>query len=260
MLAHFKELYRYRDLLWSLTLRDIKVRYRQTLLGVAWAVLQPVAFMAIFTLVFAKFGKVSSDGAPYPVFSYAGFLPWTFFASALTLSVTSIANHMSLVKKMYFPREVFPLSIALACFVDFLIASTLFVGLAFLYHVPVTWRWIWLAWPVAIEFMLIVGIAMLVSSANVFFRDIKYLVPVGIQLGMFACPVIYSVSAIPARLRGWYLLNPMAVVIDSFRQVVFQQRFSQIGYLWMGTAIAAVCLAVSYLFFKNIEERFADAI
>ena len=260
MWTDLKELYRFRDLLMSLAIRDIKVRYRQTLLGVAWALLQPLAFMAIFTLVFAKFGKVSSDGTPYPVFSYAGLLPWIFFATALTLSGTSIMNHMSMVKKMYFPREVFPLSITLACFVDFLVAAALFVGLAFLFHVPVTWHWVWLLWPIAIEVMLIIGLGLLTSATNVFFRDIKYIVPVAIQLGMFVCPVIYSVTAIPEHLRPWYLLNPMAVVIDSFRHVTLHNHFPDMGHLWLGTGIAAVGLVLSYIFFKHIEGQFADVI
>ena len=260
MWAHFQELYQYRDLLLSLALRDIKVRYRQTWLGIAWAVLQPLAFMLIFTLVFSKFGKVSSDGIPYPVFSYLGLLPWTFFATALSLSVSSIGNHISLVKKMYFPREVFPLSITLACLVDFLVAFALFVGLALLFHIPITWHWLWLLWPVAIEVMLIVGLGLLTSAANVFFRDIKYIVPVAIQLGMFASPVIYSVSAIPAHLRPWYLLNPMAVVIDGFRQVTLHNHLAGTGHLWLGTGIAAAGLVLSYIFFKQVEGDFADAI
>ena len=260
MWSHLKELYRYRDLLLSLALRDIKVRYRQTALGIAWAVLQPLAFMLIFTLVFEKFGKISSDGAPYPVFSYAGLLPWTFFATELSLAVSSIANHMSLVKKMYFPREVFPLAIILAAVVDFLISGALFVGLAVLFHVPVSWHWLWLAWPIAVELMALAGLALFLSAANVFFRDVKYIVPVTVQLGMFACPIIYSVSAIPARWRSLYLLNPMAVVIDSFRQVVFQQQLAGTLHLWIATAVSAALLVGAFTLFKRMEARFADAI
>ena len=226
----------------------------------AWAVLQPLSFMLIFTVIFSKFGRVGSDGAPYPVFSYAGLLPATFFATPLTLSGTSILNHISMVKKMYFPREVFPLSITLACFVDFGVASALFFGLALFFHVRVTWHWVWLLWPISIEVMLIVALGLFVSAANVFFRDIKYIVPVAIQLGLFASPVIYSVSAIPERFRPWYLLNPMAVVIDGFRQITLFNRFPDVGHLWLGTCIAAAGLVLSYAFFKRMEERFADAI
>ena len=260
MWAALKELYRYRDLLLGLAIRDVKVRYRQTLLGVLWAVLQPLAFMAIFTLIFARFGKISSDGAPYPVFSYAGLLPWTFFATTLTLSVGSIGNHISMVKKIYFPREVFPLSVTLACLVDFGIAFALFIGLALLFHVPVSGNWVWLLWPLAIEIMWIVGLGLLTSAANVFFRDIKYIVPVAIQLGIFASPVIYSVTAIPAHLQPWYFLNPMAVVIDGFRQVVLHGALPVTHHLWIGTAIAGACLVASYAFFKRVEVKFADLI
>src|SRR3989338_7239634 len=150
MLSHLRELYRYRDLLVSLVQRDIKVRYRQTVLGVAWAILQPLAFMLIFTLIFAKFGKVSSDGTPYPLFSYTGLVPWTFFATTLSLAVNSIGANMSLVKKIFFPREVFPLGVILGCFVDFLIAFTLVAGLLLLYRVPVSPTLMWLPWLVAL--------------------------------------------------------------------------------------------------------------
>ena len=260
MLAHFKELYRYRDLLWSLASRDIKVRYRQTWLGVAWAVLQPLSFMLIFTLVFAKFGKVPSDGVPYPVFSYLGLLPWTFFATALSLSVSSIGNHMSLVKKMYFPREVFPLSITLACLVDLAISSLLLIGLALFFKVSISWFWLWLLWPLAIEIMLIVALGLLLSAGNVFFRDVKYIVPVATQLGLFACPIIYSVSVIPAHLRQWYLLNPMAVVIYSFRQIALHHQLPEFPYLIIGTFLTAAGMLIAYSIFKNAEGAFADAI
>ena len=257
---HLQELYRYRDLLWSLTLRDIKVRYRQTWLGVAWAVVQPLSFMLIFTLVFAKFGKVGSDGVPYPIFSYLGLLPWTLFATALSLSVASIGNHMSLVKKMYFPREVFPLSITLACLADFCIASTLFLGMAVLFHVRISPFWLWLIWPLAIEVLMIAALGLLLSSANVFYRDVKYIVPVATQLGLFACPIIYSVNAIPEPLRGLYMLNPMAVVIHSFRQIALHHQLPPLSTLSIGSGIAAVAVIFAYAVFKRAEGNFADAI
>ncbi len=260
MVEHLKELYKFRDLLLSLAIRDIKVRYRQTWLGIAWAVLQPLAFMLTFTLVFAKFGKISSDGIPYPVFSYSGLLPWTFFTTAVSMSVASIANHMSLIKKMYFPREVFPLSITLACLVDFLISSMLFVGLALIFKIHISWHWFLLIWPIAIEIMMVVSLGLLLSCANVFFRDVKYIVPVATQLGIFACPIIYSVTAIPENIRPWYMLNPMAVVIDAFRQISLHNQLPSPAYLAAGTVIAGIAVLVSYSVFKRAEGRFADVI
>ena len=260
MWSHFKELYRYRDLLLSLASRDIKVRYRQTWLGIAWAVLQPLSFMLIFTVIFAKFGKVSSDGIPYPVFSYLGLLPWTFFATALSLSVSSIGNHMSLVKKMYFPREVFPLSVTLACLVDFFISSILFLGLAIAFKIQISWFWLWLLWPLAIEIMMILALGLTLSAANVFFRDVKYIVPVATQLGLFACPIIYSVTAIPEHLRNWYMLNPMAVVIYAFRQIALHHQLPSVTQLAAGTVIAGAGMVIAYSVFKRAEGAFADAI
>jgi lipopolysaccharide transport system permease protein len=260
MLSHLRELYRYRDLLVSLALRDIKVRYRQTLLGVAWAVLQPLAFMLIFTLVFAKFGKISSDGTPYPLFSYVALVPWTFFSTALSLAVNSIASNMGLVKKIYFPREVFPLGVIVACAVDFLIAAALLGGLMAIYRMPANPQWIWLPWLVAIELGFLVTLALVTSALNVFYRDIKYIVPLAIQLGMFATPIIYSMSMVPERLRHWFLLNPMAVVVDGVRRVLLHGQPPELSSLWVSTALVALGGLLAYGYFKRVEVKFADLI
>jgi len=260
MFAHLKELYWYRDLLISLALRDIKVRYRQTLLGVAWAVLQPLAFMLIFTLVFAKFGQVRSDGTPYPLFSYTGLVPWTLFSTGLTLAVNSVAANMNLVKKIYFPREVFPIGVIIGCLTDFLIASTLIAGLMLWYKVPASLQLLWLPWLLAIEVLFVIAISLMVSAMNVFYRDVKYIVPLVVQLGMFATPVIYPISAVPAHLRSWYLLNPMAVVIDGMRSVVLHAQAPGIGELCQATAIVLVLSIGAYLYFKRVEVKFADLI
>ena len=185
MVTHLKELYRYRDLLFSLALRDIKVRYHQTILGIGWAIIQPLAFMLIFTLVFSKYGKLGSDGSPYPIFSYTALVPWTFFTTALRLSSSSVVSNMGLVKKIYFPREVFPIGVILGCFVDFLIASTLLAGLMLIYHIPATPQLLWLPWLIGIEVALLISIGLFASALNVFYRDVKYIVPLVVQLGMF---------------------------------------------------------------------------
>ena len=260
MVGHLRELYHYRDLLLSLALRDIKVRYRQTLLGVAWAVLQPLAFMLILTVVFGKFGKVSTDGTPYPLFSYTGLVPWTFFSTALGLAVNSVAANMSLVKKIYFPREVFPMGAIIGCFVDFLVASSLVAGLMVLYHFPASLQLVWLPWLIALEVGFLLSVALICSAMNVFYRDIKYIVPLGLQLGMFVTPVIYAPSMVPAHLRTWYMLNPMAVVIDSVRRVVLHGQPPDVGALWLATAVVAGLVAVAYAYFKRVEVKFADLI
>jgi len=260
MLSQLKELYRYRDLLLSLAIRDIKVRYRQTLLGFAWAVAQPLAYMLIFTLVFSKFGQVSSDGTPYPLFSYTGLVPWTFFATALGLAVNSIAANMSLVKKIYFPREVFPIGAILGCFVDFLVASLLVVGLMVFYHVPVNSQLIWLPWLIALEIGFLIAASLLVSALNVFYRDIKYIVPLCVQLGLFVTPVIYSSSKVPAHWRDLYMLNPMAVVIDGVRRVILHGQPPEWQSLVTSTLFVGVLGVAAYLFFKRVEVKFADSI
>ena len=260
MVADLKELYRYRDLLFSLAVRDIKVRYRQTLLGVAWAVLQPLAFMLTFTLIFAKFGKVSADGAPYPLFSYTALVAWTFFATGLTLSVNSIASNIKLVQKVYFPREVLPLGVIMGCAVDFLIACTLVVWLMIRYGVPASPHLLWLPWLIGLEIALLVSISLVSSALNVFFRDVKYIVPLAVQLWMFATPVIYSSTMIPSHLRRWYMLNPMAVIIDNLRRiVVFREPPEFLGLVWATAGIAVLTL-FAYAFFKRVEPKFADLI
>ena len=260
MLTHLKELYRYRDLLFTLAARDIKVRYRQTFLGVAWALMQPLAYMLIFTVVFSRFGRVSSDGMPYPLFSYTGLVPWTFFATALGLAVNSIAANMSLVKKIYFPREVFPMGAILGCFMDFLIASMLVAALMVIYHVPVSWHFVWLPWLIGLELAFLLGMGLLAGALNVFYRDVKYIVPLCVQLGLFVTPVIYSTSEVPASLRAWYLLNPMAVVIDGMRRVILHGQPPQLGALMTSTVLVGLFVLLSYAYFKRVEVKFADLI
>lgn len=260
MLSHLRELYRYRDLLFSLAARDIKVRYRQTVLGVAWAILQPLAFMLIFTLVFGKFTNVKSDGIPYPLFSYTGLVPWTLFATGLSLAVGSIAANMSLIKKLYFPREVFPIGVIIGCLVDFLIAFSLVLGLMWLYRTPIPRTIAWLPWLIALELGFLGSLCLVTSALNVFYRDIKFLVPLAVQLGMFVTPVIYASSMIPAHLRVWYMLNPMAVVVDGFRRVLLSGQPPELTTLCLSTALVTGLWVVSYGYFKRAEVRFADLV
>ncbi len=260
MLTWLGELYRFRDLLISLVVRDIKVRYRQTLLGVLWAVVQPLAFMLIFTLVFNRFGHMSSDGTPYPLFSYTGLVPWTFFSTGLSLAVNSVAANMSMVKKIYFPREVFPIGAVLGCLVDFVIAAGLVVGMMVYYHISVGVESLWLIWLVALEVVFLVSISLVVSAMNVFYRDIKYIVPLAVQLGMFVTPVIYSASTVPAHLRRWYMLNPMAVIIDGIRRVVLHRQAPELDPLLVATGLVLVFGYLAYWYFKRVEVKFADLI
>lgn len=260
VVTHLRRLFEYRDLLLMLAVRDLKVRYRQTLLGLAWAVLQPVAFMLIFTLIFAKFGRVSSDGTPYPLFSYAGLVPWTLFSTGLTLAVNSIAANMTLVKKIYFPREVFPIGVVIGCLVDFAVAATLVAVLMVIYRVPARAQLLWVPWLLGIEIVFLIGIGLIASAMNVFYRDVKYIVPLLVQLGMFVTPVIYSASMVPEPWRPWYMLNPMAVVVDGVRGAVLHGRAPDLTHLLVAT-VTVGCLAIlAYAYFKRVEVKFADLI
>ena len=260
MISHLRELFTYRDLLWSLAVRDIKVRYRQTLLGVAWAILQPLAFMFVFTLVFAKFGKVSADGSPYALFSYTALVPWTFFTTGVTLAANSVAANINMVKKIYFPREVFPLGVVIGCFVDFLIAAALVAVLMIIYRVPVNVQFLWLPVLIAVEVAFLAAIALMVSALNVFYRDIKYLVPLAVQLGLFVTPVIYSASKVPAFLKPWYMLNPLAVVVDGMRRIVLHNQAPDLDALLRATGLVVVLSIAAYQYFKRVEVKFADLI
>jgi len=261
MLEHLKQLRRYRDLLITFTLRDIQVRYTQTFLGVAWAIAQPLAFMVILTLVKATvFQEESSEGAPHTIFLYAAMVPWLFFQNSLTFASNSIAGNMNLVKKIYFPREIFPASAILACVLDFLIASMIFLGMMLFYRIPLTVHLVWVPVLFGIELLFVIGIGMFVAASNVFYRDVKYLVPLAIQLLFFASPVFYSVERVPEAFRSWYLLNPMAVVIDGFRKAIVHGVRPEAAPVLMSFAVAGVCCALAYKYFKHFEARFADFI
>ena len=236
---YLRGLLQYRDLLATFTWRDIQIRYKQTFLGIAWAVAQPLAFMVILTaLKTVIFRETDSEGVPHPIFLYCAMVPWVF----------------------YFPREIFPLSAMLACIVDFLIASAIFLGMLAFYRMPVTLQLLWVVPLFGVEVLFVLALGFFVSASNVFYRDVKYIVPLVVQLLFFASPIFYSVSRVPEALRGWYMLNPMAVVIDGFRQAILHGRGPDVGQLLATGGIAAVAFIVAYVYFKRCESRFADLI
>jgi len=243
-------LFRYRGLLYSLTRREIQVRYTQSVLGIAWAVLQPLALMLIFALIFSTLLKVPSDGIPYPIFAYSGLLPWTFFSGSLNRAIPSLEDNAPLIKKIYFPRELFPISSVLATFVDFLIAAVVFIGMMLYFHIPV----------ILIQIVFTVAICFFASAINVYYRDVKYALPLLIQVWMFASPVIYSISVVPERLRTFYFLNPMAGIIDSYRNVLVKGIPPDFHYLGIAAAGSIILFILCYLYFKRIEMTFADVV
>ena len=254
------ELYRYRHLLIGWTLREIKVRYKQSLLGAAWAVLQPLSIMLVFSLVFGYLLQVPADGVPYPVFSYAALVPWTFLATSITFAVPSLVNNMNLVTKVYLPRQIFPIASVAASFVDFLIASMVFAGMMLAFGVAFTPALLALPLIVGIEIVLILGVVLLASAVNVFYRDIRFVVPLGMQLWMYLTPIIYPVSQVPPAAEPYFMLNPMAGLVEAYRAVTLHGRWPEWSTLGTAGLVSVAIFVAGYTYFRRTEWQFADII
>jgi len=233
MISDLRTLVAYRELLWTWALRDIKVRYTQTVMGVAWAILQPFSMMVIFTVVFSLFMKVPTDGIPYPIFSYSALLPWSFFASSISFGVPSVVNNSNLVTKIYFPREVFPIAAVMASFADFLVAAVIFMGMMVFYRVAPSWALLTVPLTLIIQILLTLGVVLLASALNVFYRDVRFVIPLVTQLWMYATPIIYPVSIVPEWLRPAYSLNLMVGIIDAYRKTILAGQWPDFNYLSM---------------------------
>lgn len=259
--GHVRELWRHRELLWLLTLREIKVRYKQTALGVAWAVLQPLSLMVVFTVFFSWFARIESDGIPYPLFSYAALLPWTFFSTSLSFAIPSLIANSHIITKIYFPREVIPLSAVSAALLDFLIAAAAFVLLLITYRVPPSWNLLYVVPIVAIQVLFTVGVSLLLSAFTVLYRDVRHTLPLVIQIWMFVTPILYPASVVPEHWRVWYFsLNPMAAIIDGYRRAILQRQPPQLGYLLLAAAVSCLLVWAGYKYFKHLEREFADIV
>jgi homopolymeric O-antigen transport system permease protein len=260
LLENLSSLLQHGDLLFTWTVREIKVRYKQSYLGISWAILQPLSATIILTLVFSRFLDVPTDGLPHVLFYYAAMLPWTLLASSLSFGVTSLVNNMHLVKTIAFPREILPLATILVSLVDFFVASLIFFLLAAAYHVPIGTAWLWVPLILLIQLVLTAGIVLYTSALTVFYRDLRFVVPLGLQLWMYLSPVIYPVSLVPAGLRFWYMLNPMAGVIDSFRRVTLLGQPPDAFALSVAAVVSSLLLFGAYRSFKRVEPDFADLI
>ena len=254
-----QELWSYRELLWVLVGRDLKVRYKQTVLGVAWAVLQPLATMLLFTLVFGRLAKMPSDGFPYPVFVYAGLLPWTFFANALTASGNSLVGQQHLISKIYFPRLIIPLASVGAGLLDFAISFAIMVAL--LLYFGLGWTVNLLAVPLLIIAVVFValGVGTLLSALTVTYRDLRYVLPFLVQFWMFATPIVYPASLFPPEWRWALFVNPMAGLIEGFRSAFLGRPFDG-GGLAISAVSAIAIFLVGVFYFAKMERRFADII
>ncbi|MCS6881934.1 MAG: ABC transporter permease [Oscillochloridaceae bacterium] len=260
MLNHLRELASARELLYIWTLRDFKVRYSQSLLGAAWAILQPLSLMIVFSLIFALFIHVPTDGVPYPAFAYSALLVWTFFANSLTMAMPSLINNINLVSKIYFPREILPIAANLVSMVDFAIAAVIFAPLMIVYKIAVGWTIIFLPLLLTIQVLFTVGISLAAAAINVFYRDVRFIIPLALQIWMYLSPVIYPTSLVPERLQFFYFLNPMATLIESYRRIIFFNQPPDWFYLSITIAITTVVVLISYWYFKRVECLFADLI
>jgi len=255
-----RELWSHRELLWVLTLREIQIRYKQSILGIAWAVLQPLALMLMFTLIFSVLIKVPSEGIPYPVFSYSALMFWTFFSGSLLRAIPSLEANSALIKKIYFPREFFPISSVLSCVFDLAIAALIFLGIMLYFHVPFTVNILYVIPLVIIQTIFTLGVCFFASALNVYYRDVKHALSLIIQLWMYVTPIIYPMTLVPERFKAYYLLNPMTGIIESYRNILVKGIEPQFFYLWVAAVGAIVLFVIGYLYFKRIEMTFADVV
>ena len=255
-----REVWRYRELLYFFVWRDVKVRYKQTVLGVAWAVIQPLFAMIIFAFFFGRVAKLPSDGIPYPLFCYAGLLPWTFFSNALANGSQSLLGSSNLVTKVYFPRILVPAAAVATGLVDFVFALLMLAPLMWWKRTaPAPAAFVMVPLLIGITFLLAFGLSVWLSALIVRYRDVRHIVPFLIQIWMFATPIIYPLSFIPAKWRWAVSLNPMAPVVEAFRGSMFGRPVDATGLLY--AAIVAVVLIVSgSLYFRRLERLFADVM
>jgi lipopolysaccharide transport system permease protein len=253
------DLWRYRELLYFLTWRDIKIRYKQTVLGAAWAIIQPLATMVVFTVIFGRLVKIPSEDIPYPVFTYCALLPWSYFATALDKSSSSLVNNAQLLSKVYFPRLVIPLAGVAAGVVDFSFAFLVLIGIMLFYGIVPTATTLALPAFLLLAMATALGVSLWLSALNVQYRDIRYVIPFLIQFWMYATPIVYPSSLIPERWRVLYGLNPMAGVVEGFRWVLIGTDAP--GPMLAASAAMVVLILVSGAFyFRRMEKTFADVV
>jgi lipopolysaccharide transport system permease protein len=257
----FAELWQYRELLFFLAWRDILVRYKQTVIGIAWALIQPVMTMVVFTVIFGKIGKFPSGDAPYAVMTFAAVLPWQFFANAMSQSSNSVVGAANMVQKVYFPRLIIPASSTLSGALDFLISLGLLFVLMLWYHVPFGLHLLLLPIFSLCALLAALSVGFWLSALNVRYRDVKYIVPFIVSMGLYLSPVGFMSSVVPEPWRQWYNLNPMVGVIDGFRWAVLGPQFEPD---WRGFAIGmtvvVILLVSGLLYFRSTEKTFADVI
>ena len=254
------ELWHYRELLGRLAWRDISVRYKQTSIGVAWAILQPFLTMVVFTLVFGRFANFPSNGIPYPIFTYSALLPWTYFAAAAALSGTSLVSNRGLVTKVYFPRVLLPLAAVTVPIVDFLLAFLVLVGMMGWFDVWPSAAFVLAPFFLLMAYVTALGIGLFLSAVNVRYRDVPYAIPFLMQLGLYLSGVVYAISALPEHWQWLLALNPMTAVISGFQWGVVGTVPPELGKTLVSVGAMAVIFVIGLWFFRRSEPRFADTI
>jgi lipopolysaccharide transport system permease protein len=260
LLGNLTALVQYRDLLYTLSVHRVKVRYKQSLLGFSWAILQPLSLMLIYTVVFSIIARVPSGKTPYAVFAYTALLLWTFFSTALTNATSGLVSHAHLVTKVYFPREILPLTYVIAALFDLMVASSVLSALMIYYNVQLTFYALYAIPIVLVLAVFVTAIAFLFSATQVRFRDVGVAMPLLLQLWMFATPVVYPLDQVPKRFLALYMLNPMVGVIENFRRVILDGAPPNFRALGISALISVLLLPVSYIYFKRVEATVADII
>jgi lipopolysaccharide transport system permease protein len=238
----------------------ILVRYKQSVLGLAWALIQPLSLMAIYTIIFSVVTRVPTSGTPYPIFVYSALLPWTFFSSAVSNSTSSLVSHTQLITKVYFPREILPITYNISAGFDFLIAALVLVGMMAYQRIHLSIYACWIVPILLVAFLFAIVCSLFLSMLQVWFRDVGLAMPLAMQLWMFASPVVYPLDSVPLRFRKFYVLNPMAGVVENFRRVVVQGKAPDIGSLWAAALVSLFLLPCVYLLFKERESSMADVV
>jgi lipopolysaccharide transport system permease protein len=254
------ELWEYRDLLYFLTWRDIKIRYKQTVLGGIWAVLQPLFMMVVFTLVFGQLAKIPSDGIPYPIFNFAALVPWAFFAKGLTASSESLVGSANLLKKVYFPRLIIPFSAVFSGALDFLLAFVILLGMMAWFGMAPTIHILWLPMLALLCVVASIGVGLWFSAMNVQFRDVRHMIPFLAQAWMYASPVAYPSSLLKEPWRTLYGLNPMCGVIEGFRWALLGAENAPHQVLLLSWATALIVFVSGLFYFRHMEKTFADVV
>ncbi len=255
------DLWLYRELVYFLTWRDIKVRYKQSVLGILWAILKPFMAMVVFTIFFGNFAKIPSDGVPYPIFSYTATLPWELFAAALGVASRSMVSNSNMISKIYFPRMIIPLASVMSSVVDFFIGFTILIGMMIFYKVTPTIAILWLPLLILLALVTALGVGFWSSALMVRYRDVGYIMPFIANLWMYLTPVVYPSSMIPEKWRLLYALNPMTGVVEGFRYALLGTTQSvNAGMILVSSLIAVVVLITGMFYFRRMEKQFADMI